>query len=803
MNMCRLPGLLLCGAPGFVFLSLGDKSTKTILESVNKFCSGINPEISTALVRNFPTISTSTIQTLGNQSVGLTQGQISTLTPTVINSTLPTLSTVTGWNQGQANALIKSITSAGFTINSASSLVSLGTLIAGVPSATISSIPSTQLLNVSQNPTFISNVLSAPVVLQRKYVQKIVSVDKTRVVQNVPDALAAYVPRVLLTNLRFITVTLINKKSWSQQQAAVMFGEVSKSTVDTEQLSESVLQGFTCNSVKTLSLQKIRQLVTACRPRAGRNKVVLKESQLSCMNNYVKQDSSLSFTDVPSDMLLYYSYKKVQTVNCRSYFSALGAADFSVLSRGFNKPSVLFSNAQNCLGISGFKLSKDQVGVLGNMICTLNPSYIQNSDPLILENLKNCGDLSDAQVTAIQTLLFSGNTQYGNPTAWNLRTLQQLEILPLYFKQDFWDKFGFTLKKRYFRSFLPMLRKRKTLKWKLGRLIRASMAGTYKRSADCTFGNITAVTIADELFPYGYDSTQFDLCLDATVLNDNLAAVTEKVVDESLEMIILDKLNQLYPSGLPESVVQLLGSTSRVANVSDISKWSITTIDTLSSLMNPDNGDWTSDQSKAVIMKYLSMEGNTLGTAELNAIASNLCSLDVNVLKTITANSLKKANFLNISLCSMDQKSALYSIANSSFSSQRSDPTTYFQLIGSYLGGAPVNDVQALSTQNISLDITTFRSLNPAVLSALSVGTVRDLLGVNLPDLKLFENSTEVQFWWISSYKGGNLNAGMIGLIGGKDLAVSTTTATTNTTTVTTVTNQTVAATAQGKNLLI
>ncbi|XP_049325519.1 uncharacterized protein LOC111196156 [Astyanax mexicanus] len=768
IDLLRLPGVLLCGAPGFVFLSLGDKSTKTILESVNKFCSGINPEISTALVRNFPTISTSTIQTLGNQSVGLTQGQISTLTPTVINSTLPTLSTVTGWNQGQANALIKSITSAGFTINSASSLVSLGTLIAGVPSATISSIPSTQLLNVSQNPTFISNVLSAPVVLQRKYVQKIVSVDKTRVVQNVPDALAAYVPRVLLTNLRFITVTLINKKSWSQQQAAVMFGEVSKSTVDTEQLSESVLQGFTCNSVKTLSLQKIRQLVTACRPRAGRNKVVLKESQLSCMNNYVKQDSSLSFTDVPSDMLLYYSYKKVQTVNCRSYFSALGAADFSVLSRGFNKPSVLFSNAQNCLGISGFNLSKDQVGVLGNMICTLNPSYIQNSDPLILENLKNCGDLSDTQVTAIQTLLFSGNTQYGNPTAWNLRTLQQLDILPLYFKQDFWDKFGFTLKKRYFRSFLPMLRKRKTLKWKLGRLIRASMAGTYKRSADCTFGNITAVTIADELFPYGYDSTQFDLCLDATVLNDNLAAVTEKVVDESLEMIILDKLNQLYPSGLPESVVQLLSSTSRVANVSDISKWSITTIDTLSSLMNPDNGDWTSDQSKAVIMKYLSVEGNTLGMDELNSIGSNLCSLDVSVLKTITADSLGTAVELDISSCSIDQKSVLYSIANSSFSSQTNDSSMFYQLISPYLGGAPVEDIRALSTQNISMDISTFLSLNPAVIMDLSVSTVQDLMGVNIADLKTFEESSVIQAW-VAQQKQSELNTLNIDLQGGID----------------------------------
>uniref|UniRef100_W5KCC7 Mesothelin-like protein n=1 Tax=Astyanax mexicanus TaxID=7994 RepID=W5KCC7_ASTMX len=621
-----------------------------------------------------------------------------TADPTVITKALPSLSTVTGWNQGQANALIQSITSAGFQINSSSSLVSLGTLVGGVPSATIKNIPPNEILTASQNPTFLTNILSAPAILQSSVVLKIISVDKTNVVQNVPDALAAYVPPVLLTNLKSVDVTLINKKSWSQQQAAVLFEAVSRVAADPEELSESLLQGFSCSSVKDLSLQKIRQLVKACRPRSGRNKVVLNEPQLICMYNYVKNDSTLSYTDLPPEVLLYYSYDKVPKENCRSYFSALGSADFSVLSSVLNKQSVLFSNAQNCLGISGTSLNRDQVGVLGNMICTLNPSYIQNSDPLILEKLKNCGDLSDTQVTAIQTLLFSGNTQYGNPSAWNLKTLQQLGILPLYLKQDFWGKFTFNIRKMFLKSFLPFLKKLKTPQGKLSRLITSCTVTRSRRSADCTVGTITAVTIEDETFPIDYDSTQFDLCLDVTVLNENLAAVTEKVVDTSFQMIILNKLNQLYPSGLPESVVQLLGSTSRVANVSDISKWSITTIDTLSSLMNSDNGDWTSEQSKAVIMKYLSVEGNTLGMDELNAIDSNLCSLDISVLKTITADSLGNTNTYDISSCSTDQKSALYSIANSSFSSERSDPTTFFLLISPYLGNLYLDAYLASAT---------------------------------------------------------------------------------------------------------
>ncbi|XP_037399293.1 uncharacterized protein LOC108433603 isoform X3 [Pygocentrus nattereri] len=775
-NPFRLPGVLLCGAPASVFVSIGAAVSETFLEIISKFCSGIDPQVSTALVANLPTLSTSTIQMLGNQSIGLTQGQISSAPPALINSSLSMLSNVPGWNQGQVNLLIQILIRAGFNINSASSLVNLGTLIGGILSATISSIPSSQLLTISQNPTFINNILSAPVILQQTYVQKIVSVDQNKVVENVPDALAAYIQPMLLAYLKVVNVTLINKKSWSQQQAAVMFGAVSRATEDTEGLSESILQGFTCRAVQNIPLQKVKQLVRACRPRTGRKKVVLKESQLTCMHRYVKDDSFLTFTDFPSDMLLYYSYEKVQKVNCRSYFIALSGADFSVLSSVLNRQSILFKNAQNCLGISDQRssLTSDQVQVLGNMACTLNSSYIQNSHPLILEKLKNCGDLSDSQVTAVQMLLYTGNTPYGNPSVWNQQTLQQLGILPLYLKQDFWSRFSSSVRKRFLRSFLPFLRRRKTQKWKLSRLFKAYMPVRFTRSADCTVGNITAVTTADEAFTFDYDSTQFDLCLDITVLNDNLAAITDKVVDASFQLVILDKLNQLYPSGLPESVVQLLGSTSRAATVDDISKWNITTIDTLASLMNSDNGDWTSDQSAAVIMRYLSVSGNSLGTAEINAVGSYLCSLDVSVLKNITADSLRNANALDISSCSTDQKSVLYSIANSSFSTELSNPVAYYELISPYLGGAPLEDIQVQSTLNISMDIDTFISLNPAVVVALSVSTVRDLMGINVADLKLFENSPVVQSWE-AQQKQSDLNTLNIGLQSGIPDIVSST----------------------------
>lgn len=47
------------------------------------------------------------------------------------------------------------------------------------------------------------------------------------------------------------------------------------------------------------------------------------------------------------------------------------------------------------------------------MCCMLDGPSIRNSDPSILEKLKNCPDLTSAQAAAVEALLQSGTTPYG------------------------------------------------------------------------------------------------------------------------------------------------------------------------------------------------------------------------------------------------------------------------------------------------------------------------------------------------------------------------------------------------------
>uniref|UniRef100_A0A3Q3ECN7 Uncharacterized protein n=1 Tax=Hippocampus comes TaxID=109280 RepID=A0A3Q3ECN7_HIPCM len=478
------------------------------------------------------------------------------------------------------------------------------------------------------------------------------------------DDLATEIPGSLLLGVSSTEKVLakLNKKKWKRKQVGTL-DKTFRNTYDCT-LSSSVLQGFTCSSVRTFQKSQVKKLIRACR-RKGRNKVKLAETQLTCMYNHIKDESdATSFELYPHDMLLYYNYSLVPQDSCRSYFEELAEADFSVFSSVLSSvPTVLFENAKSCLGITNQSLSENDISVLGNMCCTLDGVYISNSDASILGKLQNCAELSEGQVTAVEALLESGNTTYG---------ISELQFIPKYMET----------KRSFLEDFLKLLKengvdkqKRKSLK----KEIRKSIRNKVKRSLEneCTVGSITQVTISDEVFPFDYfDVNQFNCCLNATIVRDNLGSITEKVdQDEYLKIVI------------PADQVELLGQASRQATSGDINLWNVTLVDTLSSLMDSSNGPWNS--SLQIITKYLSHDGNTLGSTELNVIGGdNLCSLDANVLQSILAQSLRNASVLNVSICTPAKKQALFVIALKAFGgTTRSNVSiAEYQFMEPYLG---------------------------------------------------------------------------------------------------------------------
>ncbi|XP_056890700.1 uncharacterized protein LOC130526797 [Takifugu flavidus] len=790
-NPIHLPLQYRCVAPGPAFTQLNPQQTLMVFYNLTTVCIDLDPQVSAALAGNLgQNINANAIVILGNRSSSLSTGQIMTMKPEDLVKALSTLGSVSTWNQGQANGIIQKLLSSGMMkLNSSSSLVRLGSLVIGIPSTTFSSISGMELLTASKNPSVVSHMVSAPQIVQQTFVAQITAVNSNSdaIAENVPDELASEISRVLLLDFsnNVNIFKKLNRKKWRRQQVELFFSLIAAESSTTtlggaNNLSSSMLQGFSCLSVSTLKRAQVKRLIGACR-RKGRNKVPLVETQLTCMYNYIRDDSDVTSFDLyPPDMLLYYDYSLVPQNRCRDYFTQLAEADFSIFSTSLSyKKSALLTNARSCLGITNTILNRDTVAVLGNMCCILDGSYIENSDPSILENLNNCADLTSGQVTAVEALLQSGRTQHGAPSTWNEQTLKDLGMLPLYLTSTFYENFDRKTKRDFRAYFMKVLKNNKVSRQKRKQFkkeIRRSIKKKTKRSTtiECTAGNITQVTISDNAFPFDYeDINQFNACLSAQTVKDNLAAIMEKVdLDEYLS-IVLSKLREAYSSHstIAESQVQLLGAASRMASSIDINMWNISEVDTLSALMDSSDGEWEPSLAKAIISKYLSVGGNKLGTAELNSIGGpNLCSLDTNVLSNISAQSIKDANALDISNCTSEKKRVLFTIAEQAFTtttrSTTISPTNYL-LLKSYLPGANLNFIRSLSTSNINMDMSTFTSLEENVVLNLTVSEVQNLLGSNLNDLKLYENETLVRSW-TSLQLQSELDGLGLGLTGGR-----------------------------------
>ena len=66
-----------------------------------------------------------------------------------------------------------------------------------------------------------------------------------------------------------------------------------------------------------------------------------------------------------------------------------------------------------CQGVRSSRLSPEQLGSLGALVCDMEPETITASDPGVLENLKLCPGLTGTQRDALNAVLLGGGTVYG------------------------------------------------------------------------------------------------------------------------------------------------------------------------------------------------------------------------------------------------------------------------------------------------------------------------------------------------------------------------------------------------------
>ncbi|NXP26820.1 MSLNL protein, partial [Scytalopus superciliaris] len=485
----------------------------------------------------------------------------------------------------------------------------------------------------------------------------------------------------------------------------------------------------------------------------------LPRAQLSCLARLLSaKNLTADFGRFPPDLLLFFDSAEVPPGTCREFYARASRGNLDLLPRGSSRRTGLLRGARTCLGVRSSRLEPGQLGSLGALVCDMEPESIPASHPGILENLKLCPALTGAQRDALNAVLLTGGTEYGDPSSWDLQTLKDLGPLVLALNQTTLSLVAKAAREEFSRSIAVTYGSQgHSQREKSPTLLRAFAAASassharLKRSTErCESKPITTNTITTNPFSLlDYSTEQFNLCLSNDILIENLEVLLEQPLPSQYSQIMKEKVDQFYPEGMPEGQLRRLGSLSRLYTEQEISRWPVTSSDTLLALLDPSGGDWDDSQAQQLISRYLALGGILTGPLLQEIGGRRLCKLQEEQVEQIPAEAIGAARQLNISSCSQPKKEQLYRKAQVAFAGLASTPSTYYCQIRPYLGGAPAKDLKDLANTGVAIDMDmeTFLALNPEELQKLSVTDVKNLLGKNLPELKKAEKEPLVMGW--------------------------------------------------------
>ncbi|XP_053527635.1 mesothelin [Artibeus jamaicensis] len=293
-------------------------------------------------------------------------------------------------------------------------------------------------------------------------------------------------------------------------------------------------------------------------------------------------------------------------------------------------------------------------------------------------------------------------------------------------------------------------------------ILPRALQGTEKKA--CPEGR--EVHTVDEELVF-YEEWELEACVSGALLAEQMDQVNAVPFTHEQLDILKHKLDQLYPQGYPESLIQNLSYFFLEVTPEDIHKWNVTSLETVKSLLKVSEGRKTDPQVAALIARYVA-GGGQLDNATLDTLASfpptYLCSLSPEQLGLVHEDVLREVRPQDLDACRPLQMDVLYHKARIAF--RNVSGSMYFARIKLFLGGASTEDLQALIPQNISMDLATFKKLKKEALLPLTIAEVRKLLGPNLEGLKAEEGNSPVRDW-ISRQRQKDLDSLGLGLRGG------------------------------------
>ncbi|XP_019476357.1 mesothelin-like [Meleagris gallopavo] len=339
----------------------------------------------------------------------------------------------------------------------------------------------------------------------------------------------------------------------------------------------------------------------------------------------------------PKDLLLFLSPSDyAATGSCKQYFANVGKASLDLLQRESSERKQLLLEALACLKIPGTRVNKENAKILGHLVCDLGEEYIRSSAGTLLKELSQCESFLPDQEEAIRSVISSGNTTFGPPQLWSASTLNELTGLIPVLDHSIWQKVPKNVLTFWLKNFA---RDSRLSRAQLATIVEELLPSRQKRDVGCPDDlRITERVLNDDTMPIYYLPEVLRACLKNVSLKNYFPQILNYPFSNEQLAVLKEKLDETYPDGYPDSLLPRLGHLASLITVKDVSKWKITSADTLASLLEL---DLQNEQAAAVISRYVAL-GNPLNATALNAINTKyLCTLNATLLKMIDPNSLK------------------------------------------------------------------------------------------------------------------------------------------------------------------
>ncbi|KYO30634.1 methyltransferase-like protein 9 isoform D [Alligator mississippiensis] len=643
-----------------------------------------------------------TLGSLSDAVVGLTSGQLESLSPAAVHNAISTLNQVSGWAKDQIMVLSsKYLTHE--KVLSFHNISQMGALVTGISTQSFYSMNPKELSQVIRGTLsqYASDLSPAQ---QHGILSKMIA--PRDFPSSVTDIQGAFFKEVSLSALWKETgfnSSVMKEKELRRSQALYLYELLSKKTAPADLLSTGQLvKGVTCQQIERMSTDSFLNHFRLFEKHLE----LLSPYQVNCLAWKFWMDSN---TSIPPFLLSVLPAQYLESVSdslCVPFLISLGKTELDLLILDSHKKNAVLQKVQECL--NGSIDDEYDVDVLGNLICHLPPAAIRGGMALqamaaALHQFKFCHQLSHEQKTEIKSRLIE---LYGSPRNWTAETTLDIGPFIALLTKDELN----VLAKKFPDTILQI----------------AKMAGPaplpeeFLSTVFETVHNSTVLIAAsnhgtgcigirapssDEIIKLGeanaFWSVQELQCMGTDTFIKNVELLgTVTGFNKSQLIALKEKAKQVWgmlPDWKKYHIISL-GYIALALNESEIRELDLNSIDTVAALSQ--QTEWTPDQATSILQGFLedsSQTVNELKSFHLAGLGANLCALNTTDIKSIRITEFSAVvSRVGMLTCSTPLLQEFKKMAESVFGIATGWNSSVMHEIGTIAGGLHEEELKAL-----------------------------------------------------------------------------------------------------------